>query len=77
MAQSIKKKMMMESDIPGFVDEIIETGCGICSSSCWNSRASRSWPFRSIRSKKPRIGCSPPKFQACRPAAAGTKTRLR
>ncbi|RVN04003.1 hypothetical protein CN120_15750 [Sinorhizobium meliloti] len=30
MAQSIKQKLMKESDIPAFVDEIIATGCGIC-----------------------------------------------
>lgn len=30
MAQSTKRKLMKESDIPAFVDHIIETGCDIC-----------------------------------------------
>ncbi|EHK78802.1 hypothetical protein SM0020_06482 [Sinorhizobium meliloti CCNWSX0020] len=30
MAQSTKRKLMKGSDIPAFVDEIVETGCDIC-----------------------------------------------
>lgn len=30
MAQSTKRKLMKVSDIPAFVDEIVETGCDIC-----------------------------------------------
>ncbi|PII39323.1 hypothetical protein T190_07300 [Sinorhizobium meliloti CCBAU 01290] len=29
MAQSTKRKLMKVSDIPAFVDEIVETGCDI------------------------------------------------
>ncbi|RVH08701.1 hypothetical protein CN217_19370 [Sinorhizobium meliloti] len=30
MAQSTKRRLMKASEIPAFVDEILETGCDIC-----------------------------------------------